>query len=332
MKRNGMSKVRPRSPLYSVVLPVFNEDKNICELVDRTESVLKERGWYEIILVDDGSTDQSRSKIEVICELNPEIKSIFLSRNFGHQAAVSAGLEFASGDVVAVMDGDLQDPPEVLPEFFAKWLDGYDVVYGVRKKRPENFLKRSAYFIFYRLLSRTADIKIPLDSGDFCVMDRLVVNELNLMTEKNRFVRGIRAWVGFKQIGVEYIRHSRFAGSSKYSMSALFKLGYDGIFSFSKKPLLVATRLGVLITATSFLFAAYSLFAKIIYDSDPKGWASTIIIILFLGGVQLLVLGILGEYIARIFDEVKARPSYIVEHAINMDKSSSQNKVTLHDR
>jgi len=307
-----------KSPMYSVVIPVFNEEENLAELHARLLKVIRGYGNYEIIYIDDGCTDRSRSLIEKFCSDNDEVKLISLSRNFGHQPAVTAGLNYALGDVVAVMDADLQDPPEVLPEFFSQWKNGHQVVYAVRQKRREPWYKKAAYFSYYRLLKILAEINIPLDSGDFCVMDRVVVDCLNELPEKNRFIRGIRAWVGFRQIGVTYERHARFSGLPKYNLRKLLRLGYDGIFSFSKQPLVLSMRLGIITTIISFLYIALTLWRKLVYGVQPEGWTSLMIAVLFLGGIQLLMLGVLGEYVGRIFDETKGRPVYIISETINI--------------
>jgi len=306
------------SPMYSVVIPVFNEEENLTELHTRLLKVITSYGNFEIIYIDDGCTDRSRLLIKQFCSDNDEVKLISFSRNFGHQSAVTAGLNYASGDVVAVMDADLQDPPEVLPELFSEWDNGHQVVYAVRRKRREPWYKKIAYFFYYRLLKTVAEVNIPLDSGDFCAMDRVVVDNLNQLPEKNRFIRGIRAWVGFRQTGVEYERHSRFSGSPKYNLRKLLRLGYDGIFSFSKQPLVLSMRLGIVTTIVSFLYIAVTLWRKLAYGIQPEGWTSLMIVVLFFGGVQLLMIGILGEYLGRIFDETKGRPVYIVSETINI--------------
>lgn len=266
---------------------------------------------------NDGSKDNTRPLLEMCCSLNAHLKLLNLSRNFGHQAAVTAGLEHATGDAVIVMDGDLQDPPEVLGQFIEKWQEGYDVAYAVRKKRKEGLAKRAAYSLFYRFLRAISNIDIPLDSGDFGLMARRVVDQLNKLPEKNRFVRGIRAWVGFRQVGLEYERHSRYADEPKYTFRSLLKLAFDGIFSFSYRPLVLAMHLGMLITLAAFIGIVTITALKIFTDNYIPGFAHIAILILFLGGVQLFVIGILGEYVGRIYEEVKNRPNYVVESIID---------------
>lgn len=306
--------------LISVVIPCFNEEAVLEELYRRLSSAAEE--WeeaVEVVLVDDGSTDGTWSEMEKIHQYDPRWRMVRFARNFGHQTAVSAGLRYASGDAVIVMDADLQDPPEELHRFITKWKEGYEVVYAIRKQRKENVLKRAAYKGFYRLLSGLSDQDIPLDSGDFCLMDRTVVDLINQMPEKNRFVRGLRAWAGFRQTGVEYERHARAKGDPKYTVSKLMKLAIDGIFSFSAAPLRLATFLGLFVSAVAFLGAGFTLAQGLFPDwfaqfglSPAPGYATTVISILFLGGVQLVCIGIVGEYVGRIYDETKRRPAWIV--------------------
>ncbi|MDB3945727.1 glycosyltransferase family 2 protein [Gammaproteobacteria bacterium] len=304
--------------MYSAIVPIYNEEENLDEIARRLVQVLERIGPYEIVFVDDGSVDGSADIIGRLCGANPFVKAIHFSRNFGHQAAVSAGLRYASGDAVAVIDGDLQDPPELLPELFDKWREGYKVVYAIRQQRKEGLLKRAAYYLYYRLLRLIAEVEIPLDSGDFSVMDKVVVEKLNDMPESHRFIRGLRSWVGYSQVGVPYNRDARFAGEPKYTWSGLIRLGYDGIFSFSKVPLLIATRIGLFITLISVVGAFWTLGRKFILGVEPQGWTSLIIVVLLIGGIQLFVLGILGEYIGRIFEETKGRPTYIVSETKNI--------------
>ena len=307
----------------SVVIPTFNEAPNVDETVRRLKPVLASlTSDFEIMFVDDGSTDRTRERLEAIIAASAHVKAVFLTRNFGHQRAVSAGLEHVGGDVVAVMDADLQDPPEVLPELVARWKEGYAVAYGVRRKRKENALKRLGYHGFYRLLGRTASIEIPLDAGDFCVMDRRVVDFINLMPERHRFVRGLRAWIGLRQIGVEYERDARQAGTPKYTVRGLVALASDGIVSFSTRPLRLATKLGFIIAGLAFFLAAFH-FGKWLFGfaDAPPGFLSIFIGMTFLFGVQFLFIGILGEYIGRIHSEVKARPTFLVDRVVGFDES-----------
>ncbi|MBW2716707.1 MAG: glycosyltransferase family 2 protein [Deltaproteobacteria bacterium] len=304
--------------MISVVVPLFNEGENLRELISRLDAALEGR-HYEFMLVDDGSSDDTREQLAKLANRRPEIKVLSLSRNFGHQAAITAGLEHASGDAVVVMDGDLQDPPEAIPGLISRWFEGYDVVYAVRRNRKEGPLKRAAYSGFYRLLKRLSYLDIPLDSGDFALMDRRVVDLLNHLPERNRFVRGIRSWVGFRQVGMEVEREARAAGDPKYTVKMLRRLAFDGIISFSHAPLRIFSSLGLVFSVGSFLSILVVLWIRLFTDMSVPGFASTATLILLLGGVQLLGIGILGEYIARIFDEVKNRPNYIVAERSNLD-------------
>lgn len=307
-------------PLVSVVVPCYNEEAVLDELYRRLSKAAS--AWEEdaeVVLVDDGSTDDTWKKMKTIRQRNSRWKIVRFARNFGHQTAVSAGLQYATGDAVIVMDADLQDPPEELDRFIAKWKEGYEVVYAIRKQRKENALKRAAYKGFYRLLSSVSNLDIPLDSGDFCLMDRTVVDLINQMPEKNRFVRGLRAWAGFRQTGLEYERQARAEGEPKYTLSKLVKLAIDGVFSFSAVPLRLATFLGLFVSAAAFMGAGFTFAQGLFPDwfaqfglSPAPGYATTVISILFIGGVQLVCVGIVGEYVGRIYDETKRRPSWIV--------------------
>lgn len=312
------------APAVSLVVPVYNEQETLPTFYQRATAVLESlQDPYEIIFVDDGSSDGSFDMLRALAEKDRHVRVVSFSRNFGHQTAVTAGLHYARGKAVAVIDADLQDPPEFLPQMLEKWREGYQVVYAVRKTRKEHWLKRTAYRAFYRLLRSLAYVDMPLDAGDFAVMDRRVVDELNAMPERNRFVRGIRAWVGFKQIGLEYDRAERFAGESKYSLRKLFKLAYDGVISYSFVPLRLATHLGFAISGVAFALILYLVGLRIVYgEKIIAGWTSTVVVVLFLGGVQLLSLGILGEYVGRIFDEVKRRPLYVVRETVGFEEEA----------
>ncbi len=264
------------------------------------------------LIVDDGSRDRTWQMACEISEKDPRFGCIRFSRNFGHQTAVSAGLKHITGDVVAVIDADLQDPPHVIKDMIDKWFEGYDVVYGVRANRKEGILLRTAYSVFYRMMRKVANIDVPLDAGDFSLMDRRVVDHINAMPEHNRFVRGLRGWVGFSQAGVEYERSARAAGEPKYDLKKLFKLAMDGIITFSSMPLRIAVWVGTLSAVLGFLFLIYVIVLALFYQETPSGWASTVVLLLFMGGIQLLILGIIGEYIGRIFEEVKDRPIFVV--------------------
>lgn len=303
----------PERPELSVVIPVFNEEDNLRELYSRLSAVLPAAGGsYEIIFVDDGSHDASLPLLRSFANADPRVRAVELARNFGHQIAISAGLDHARGDGVIVMDADLQDPPEVLPEFIGKWREGHDVVYAIREGRKENMLKRAAYAAFYRILQRVANIEIPLDAGDFCIMDRRVVDLLVGMPERNRFVRGIRSWVGLDQVGLAYERHARHAGRPKFTFTRLMYLALDGLVSFSYVPLRVITMLGLAVSLMSIVLALFYAIKKLTVGLNPPGFATLVVAIFFLAGMQLITIGVIGEYVGRIFEEVKRRPLYIV--------------------
>ncbi|MDZ7267405.1 MAG: glycosyltransferase family 2 protein [candidate division KSB1 bacterium] len=306
---------------YSIVLPVYNEEENLLQIYQRLTRVLSALGEpYEIIFVNDGSRDRSREILRSLHQQDARVKLVSFTRNFGHQTAVSAGLDFAAGDAVIVMDADLQDPPECLPQFIAKWQEGHDVVYAIRTKRKENIFKRAAYALFYRLIKRIADIDIPLDSGDFCIMDQKVVRVIRSLPERNRFVRGIRSWVGFRQTGLAYERDERYAGRTHYTLYKLLTLALDGFVSFSHAPLRMAAILGFLTSGLSFVMALVQLYRRLFVPSSyVPGFASIIITVLFLGGIQLITIGIIGEYLGRIFDEVKRRPLYLVDEVLGLE-------------
>jgi polyisoprenyl-phosphate glycosyltransferase len=335
------------SILLSIVIPVFNEQENIPALYSRIiEASLSWNCQFEVILVDDGSKDNTLSMLRNLNERDSRFRYVSFSRNFGHQTAVSAGLRYTLGDVIAIIDADLQDPPEELHRFLEKWQQGYQVIYGIRTKRKEIFFKKVAYHLFYRLLSWCSSIEIPLDSGDFCVMDRQVVDALNALPERNRFVRGLRSWIGYNQIGIPYERHSRFAGEVKYTFQKLMRLALDGIINFSYRPLQISGLFGFLICVLSFLGIIFVVIHRIVgfqifgySPQDVPGFTSLILAILFIGGVQLLTMGLFGEYLGRIFDEVKQRPLYIVKEKslcndprVSSNLSSSLNTVSINSR
>jgi dolichol-phosphate mannosyltransferase len=308
-----------QGPEVSLVIPVYNEEETLPELKKRLSGLLGQLGGpVEIILVNDGSRDRTAPLIREICESDPRFRGLHFSRNFGHQAAVAAGLHHARGRAVVVMDADLQDPPEVVLQLLEQWRKGFEVVYARHAVRErEGPLKRAFAYLFYRVLRQLAKPEIPADTGDFCLMDRRVVDLLNAMPERNRYVRGLRAWVGFRQTAVDFVRQGRFAGAPKYTFRKSLALAINGIISLSKLPLRVATYFGLLVSFTSFVLAVFFIIQKLTGGYDIRGWASTVVIILFLGGVQLLTIGIIGEYISRIYDEVKQRPLYIVGEADN---------------
>lgn len=312
--------------MISLVIPMLNEKDSVEAVYARVSSAAKRWGDdYEVIVIDDGSTDRTPVLLHEICCRDPFWRVVRFSRNFGHQAAVSAGLQYASGEAVAVIDGDLQDPPEILADMLEVWRSGAHVVYGVRRNRKEGVLKRSAYALFYRLLNQISPLDIPLDCGDFCVMDRAVVDVLNSLPEKTRFLRGLRAWSGFRQVPFEYERQARERGVSHYTLSKLVRLASDGLVSFSSAPLRLASWLGIGLCGCSVGLAALlvgwwlSRFTVAgIHPSDAVGWTSVVCLILLLAGLQMLLTGILGEYVARVFDEVKARPAWVVAQTLNV--------------
>lgn len=301
------------APELSVVIPVFNEEANLSLLYSRLKHTLGAlQASYEIVFVDDGSRDASLALLRELAASDPCVRAIELARNFGHQVAISAGLDHARGKGVIVMDADLQDPPEVLPQFIAKWREGHDVVYAIREQRKEHVFKRAAYAVFYRLLQRVANIEIPLDAGDFCIMDRRVVELLTSMPERNRFVRGIRSWVGLNQVGLAYERHARHAGRPKFTFTRLVYLALDGLVSFSFLPLRVITMLGLAVSFVSLVLALFYAVKKLTVGLNPPGFATLVVAIFFLAGMQLITIGVIGEYVGRIFEEVKRRPLYVV--------------------
>ncbi len=307
-----------REVTFSVVVPVYNEVESLPELYRRVRAVMESLGEpWELVLVDDGSTDGSTELMRRLREQDPEhVRPVIFSRNFGHQIAVTAGIDYARGKAVILMDADLQDPPEVIPQLVEKWREGYHVVYAVRKAREgESWFKKATAALFYRLIRRITDVDIPPDTGDFRLMDRRVVDVLRQMKERHRFLRGMAAWVGFRQIGVPYVRAPRYAGETKYPLRKMLKFAWDAITSFSYAPLQMATYLGFLSAGMAILAIPVVVMARLAGSHAFYGQATTLIAVLFLGGVQLIFLGILGEYIGRIYDEVKGRPLYVVAEA-----------------
>ncbi len=306
------------APVLSIVVPLFNEEGSVAPLVDRIEAVARSLApiTHEIILVNDGSTDATLAAIREIMRRVPDVVLVNLSRNFGHQLAATAGMDIASGDAVVLMDGDLQDPPELIVQFVAKWREGYDVVYAVRRSRKgESAFKLVTARFFYRTIKRLTRVAIPVDTGDFRLMSRRVVDALKRSRERHRFLRGMVSWVGFNQTGVFYDRDERLSGETKYPLTKMMRFAIDGITSFSDVPLRFVSYLGFASSLVAFVYAAVVVGYKLFSLNPPgytRGWASTIVAVLFLGGVQLIGLGILGEYIGRIYDEVKGRPLYLV--------------------
>ena len=300
--------------LVSLVIPVYNEEATLDALFATLRERLAGLGVsFEVVLIDDGSRDRTGEMIAEMTRRDRRFRSVHFSRNFGHQAAVTAGLHFARGSAVVVMDADLQDPPQLLTSMIARWREGYHVVYAQRVKRhAEGVLKRGIAFAYYRLLQRLTDVDIPADTGDFCLMDRRVVDLLNRMPERNRYLRGMRAWLGFRQTAVPFERPPRVAGEPKYTFFKSLGLGINGIVGFSRVPLRIATYLGMTASAFSIVLAIWAVYQRFVGNDTVRGWASTLVVILLLGGAQLLMIGIVGEYLSRIYDEVKQRPMYVI--------------------
>jgi polyisoprenyl-phosphate glycosyltransferase len=307
-------------PALSVVVPMYDEEGNVAPLLERIATILERLPGgpsYEIVLVNDGSTDATADAIRNEMRRRPHLMLVNLSRNFGHQLAATAGIELARGEAVILIDGDLQDPPELIEAFVAKWLEGYDVVYAVRRSRKgESAFKLFTAELFYRTIQRLTKVSIPVDTGDFRLMSRRVVEALRRSPERHRFLRGMVSWVGFKQTGVEYDRDERHSGATKYPIPTMIRFAIDGITSFSDIPLRFASYFGFAVSAMAFVYALIVVIAKLFRVYPPgytPGWASTIVAVVFLGGVQLISLGILGEYLGRIYDEVKGRPLYLID-------------------
>ena len=313
--------------LISIVVPTYNEEHGIHEFYRRTKAVLanlEPRFSHEIIFVNDHSRDQTYQKLLELSKADNTVKLINFSRNFGNQMGITAGLDYAQGEIAVIIDDDLQDPPELIPQFIAKWEEGYKVVYGVRPKRKNiNPIFKFATEIFYKLISRLSDTSIPKYTGDFRLLDRKVIDTLKDMREENRYYRGMVAWVGFKQIGIEYERDSRYAGTSTFSPSKYFSFAVNGLTSFTDRPLYFSTLLGTIITIISFIFLATLLIQKIFNTNfSIPGWTSLVALMLFFGGLQLLSIGLVSVYISKIYREIKKRPLYIIEETINFDKKS----------
>jgi len=313
-------------PVLSLVLPVYNEEAVLGELERRLGEFLAGLGVsHEVIFVDDGSRDRSREMLRAICQRNPAFKLVALSRNFGHQLAITAGVDYADGDAVVVMDADLQDPPEVVQAMLDKFREGFDVVYAVRRKRAgESFFKLATASLFYRILRKIIGVPIPLDTGDFRLMSRQVVIALRSLKETHRFVRGMVTWVGFRQTAVYYDRPARFAGESHYPLSKMLRFALDGITSFSVVPLKIATYLGVAAGFMGLVVAAWAAYTKLFNQEAVSGWATIMISVSLASSAQLLMIGILGEYIGRIYEEVKRRPLYLVGEAVNFDSQAGK--------
>ncbi|RCR67419.1 glycosyltransferase family 2 protein [Larkinella punicea] len=305
-------------PQISIVAPLYNERESFPHLVTRLNALMDRSPLaIEVVLIDDGSRDNTAVLMQQLALTDGRYHCVFLARNYGHQIALTAGMAAAKGsEALFIIDGDLQDPPELLGEFYAKFQEGYDVVYAVRKKRKEGAFKKTAYFLFYRFMKSISYVDIPLDSGDFSLISRRVANVLNQMPEESRFIRGMRSWIGFKQIGVEYERDARVAGDAKYTFKMLRKLAYNGIFNFSEFPIKFLTNLGMFSIGIAFLYFIQTLIKKYFFGGVPEGFTALLFTIILFGGIQLIGMGLIGEYVLRIFFQSKGRPLYIVRETI----------------
>ncbi|MCU0339147.1 MAG: glycosyltransferase family 2 protein [Spirosomaceae bacterium] len=314
-----------QTPQISIVAPLYNESESFPHLVERLNQLMDSLPQaVEVVLIDDGSRDNTDLMMRQLALADQRYHCVFLSRNHGHQLALTAGLAAARGtEAIMVIDGDLQDPPELLPDLYAKLQEGYDVVYAVRRKRKENVVKKTGYFLFYRLLKSISYVEIPLDSGDFAMMSRRVVDVLNQMPEESRFLRGMRSWVGFKQVGFEYERSERVAGESKYSFKQLFRLAYNGIFNFSEFPIQFMTRTGMVAVLVALIYFVVVVVKKLFFAEVIEGFTALLFVVILFSGVQLMALGIIGEYVLRIFFQSKGRPLFIVKEEIVDGKAVS---------
>jgi len=311
--------------IYSVVVPLYNEELVINETYRILKEVMDSTGeQYEIILVNDGSYDRTLEITKQICKEDKSVKLVSFSRNFGHQIAITAGIEHASGQAIIVIDADLQDPPEIILEMIKKWKEGFDVIYGQRLERQgESFFKKTTAKIYYRVLKYMSDVDMPVDAGDFRLIDRKVCDALNKLPERNRYVRGLISWLGFRQTSIKFVRKERFAGETKYSLKKMMKFAFDGITSFSHKPLKISTYLGFFISLSGFIHLAVYMYRTLFTDGMMPGWVIFTAIVLIINGIILLMIGILGEYIGRIYDETKGRPLYILNEKIGFEEDGN---------
>lgn len=307
-----------QAPRYSVLIPVFNEEAVLPECHRRLREVMDAMGEpYELIFIDDGSRDATGAQLRTLAAADPRVRVISFARNFGHQVAISAGMDRAAGQAVVVIDADLQDPPAVIPQMVARWKEGWEVVYGRRSRRQgETGFKKVTAFLFYRLLRRLTDVEIPTDVGDFRLIDRKVCDVMASLRERNRFVRGLIAWVGFRQTAVEYVREARFAGETKYPFSKMLRFAADAVIGFSYRPLRLAIHLGLLSALAGFGYLIWVLYLALFTERTVAGWASLIVLNLVFNGIVLAILGILGEYVGRIHEEAKGRPYYVVRETL----------------
>tara|TARA_R110000796_G_scaffold74374_1_gene167209 strand:+ start:171658 stop:172623 length:966 start_codon:yes stop_codon:yes gene_type:complete len=318
------------TPAINIVIPLYNEEDVFETLISRLVNLMDSfEKSIEVILVDDGSSDKTAELMTNLAMKNQRFQSVILSRNFGHQIALSAGLQqITATEAVFIIDADLQDPPELLGEFYEYYKQGYDVVYAVRKNRKENFLKKFAYKSFYRLMDKISYIHIPLDTGDFSLISARVAHLMNEMPEQSRFLRGMRSWLGFKQIGIEYNREERQSGESKYTLRKLFQLAFNGVFNFSELPIKLITNLGLLTIISSICYFLYVVAKKLVYGNVPEGFTGLLFVLVLFGGIQLLSLGLIGEYVLRIFFQVKQRPLFIIKENIKNKEAVEQSKST----
>ena len=310
---------------YSVIIPIYNEESVISELYKRLKKVMSGlQDEHEIIFINDGSLDSSCTLIKDICEKDTKVKLLNFSRNFGHQIAISAGLDFADGDAVVIIDADLQDPPELIPKMIDKWKEGYEIVYAKRiKRKGESLFKRITAYLFYRILKGITNSDIPVDTGDFRLIDKKVCKSINKLHEKSRYVRGLISWLGFKHTFIEYVREERFAGETRYPVGKMINFALDAITSFSYKPLTIASYFGFSLSGISFLYLLFVIYEKLFTNNTVLGWSSVIAVSLFFNGIILVILGVMGEYIGRIYEEVKGRPLYILRDQIGF-KTNNQ--------
>ena len=320
----GYAAMPTDTALISVVVPLHDEEGTVGELHRRLTSVLAPLGRYEVVLVDDGSSDGTWQAMRGLARSDPQTRLIRLSRNFGHQVALSAGLDHARGDAVVSMDGDLQDPPELIPELIERWHAGADVVFAIRQRREgETWFKLATASVFYKLINRVSSVNIPEQAGDFRLLSRRALDALLAMPERARYLRGMSSWIGFEQASVPYARDARYAGETKYPLRRMLHFAGDAVTSFSATPIRLVAALGFLSVALCLVALAWTLYVRFFTDETVAGWTSVIVVVLFLGGVQLLSLGIIGQYVGRIFDEVKDRPLYFVAETVEGDEASA---------
>ncbi|MDR0272065.1 MAG: glycosyltransferase family 2 protein [Clostridiales bacterium] len=307
-----------KNPIYSVVIPAFNEQEVIEETYKRLSAVMKGMDEpYELLFVNDGSRDKTAEIIAGFCANDESVRLVNFSRNFGHMPAISAGMEYARGEAVFIIDADLQDPPEIFPQMAEKWREGFHVIYGQREKRVgETIFKKLTAKIFYRFIRKMTSVDMPVDTGEFRLIDRKVCDAVNRLPEKNRYIRGLVSWVGFRQTAIMYVRQERFAGTTKYPLRKMIAFAMDAVTAFSYKPLKLATTLGFFISIASFIYLAVIFFQRFFTETTITGWASTVAIILLTQGIVMMILGLMGEYIGRIYEEMKDRPAYIVQEII----------------